>query len=375
MEIRGVVEGFYGPPYRWSDRFFLIKEFRNLNFNYYLYGPKEDPFHRKEWQKFYPEGELNKFKRLCNECRVRRITLNYALSPGAEVDLVVMKLNQLKKVGIREFSLFFDDIDAKPSITLAKMQAGIANAAMVRIKPRRLLVCPTQYSGKRSPYLETLSKLLDKRIYLLWTGPKIVSPKIARKDLSWLIGLFGNRIVLWDNYPVNDYDRSRIFLGPFRGRDPQILRILQGYLTNPMNEARTSIIPLFTLAEFFKKRGNYNPKEAITKSLKQFGLETRYSMLRQFFPSRIYTRISYETRLLKRGDFKILLDQLKSWQRFNLLDGQKWIDNLLLARDLLLEKLKDGYINQHKLRTLMISKQKDFYFENQVYHFLLTKNG
>lgn len=375
LVIKGIVEGFYGPPYRWPDRFFLIKNFKELGFNYYLYGPKQDPYHRRDWQKLYPKRTLNMFERLHRKCQRLNIRFNYALTPGGDLGLIIKKFGQMRGVGIEEFALFFDDLKVKITKDLAAQQAVIANSVAEKLKPKKLFFCPTQYSGKSSPYLITLAKVLDRQIYVLWTGPKIVSRRIDRDNLLWLINLFGKRIVLWDNYPVNDYDRSRIFLGPFRGRDPRILKNLTGYLANPMNEARISLIPLFTLAEFFKEGSAYHPKESIDRSLKRFGLKENRSMIQQFYPSRIFPRMSYETRLLKNGYWDKLLPIIEGWSHFKCFDGHQAIDNLLTARDLLIAGIRGRRPNKKKVASVEVSRDKDFYFENQAVDFLLTKRA
>ncbi|MFW5888016.1 MAG: beta-N-acetylglucosaminidase domain-containing protein, partial [Bacteriovoracia bacterium] len=40
FNIRGVIEGFYGFYYTFSERNDLIKFLGNNNFNYYIYAPK-----------------------------------------------------------------------------------------------------------------------------------------------------------------------------------------------------------------------------------------------------------------------------------------------------------------------------------------------
>jgi len=374
LVLKGIVEGFYGPPYRWSERFLLLEYFGEFGFNYYLYGPKEDPYHRKRWDRFYPPSLLKDFQRLHTEAKRQGITLNYALTPGDDLKRVVAKLGQLKKIGIEEFSLFFDDIEELPSIELAKNQAALANSVYKALRPRRLLFCPTQYSGKRSPYLEALSAYLDPEIMILWTGPEVVSRRIVVRDILPIHQLFPKRVILWDNYPVNDYDRSRIFLGPFRGREARILRYLSGYLANPMNQPRLSLIPLSTLASWLRGKGGYQPTKAIRLALKRFGLMKHYPLLRQFFPSKLYQRMSPETVLLLRRDWDRLIPRIRSWPSVDLWEGDWAVNNLLQARDLLIRYLDEKRVDGKELDRIVISRRGEggLYFENQVYNFLLT---
>jgi hyaluronoglucosaminidase len=52
INFRGIVEGFYGQPWSFDDRIELLRYFgKNIKLNTYIYGPKDDPYHR------YPLGE------------------------------------------------------------------------------------------------------------------------------------------------------------------------------------------------------------------------------------------------------------------------------------------------------------------------------
>jgi hypothetical protein len=372
LEFKGVVEGFYGPPFRWSERHLLIDFFPEFGFNYYLYGPKGDPYTRKYWARLYPDCFLEDLDRFTSACRERKITINYGLTPGREINLAVTKLNQIKKLGITDFSILFDDLKVELSDQLAQHQAQIANTIYQSLRPDRLFFCPTQYCGRVSSYLKTLGKALNSEIIILWTGPEVVSKRITGAHIRRVINGLKKRVVLWDNYPVNDYDPDRIFLGPFRGRDPAILNYLCGYLANPMNQPGVSVIPLFTLAEFLKKQEGYRPARAIQRALTRFDLSGHLLMIRQFFPSMINPRMSPEARLLKRRDLKRLLPIIKAWQSFDLLDGTWAVENLILARNILLSWITKG--DKSGLEDLRFSHRREgsIYFENQVRNLVLT---
>ena len=46
VNFRGIVEGFYGKPWDFEDRMDLLRYFGKLKLNTYIYGPKDDPYHR-----------------------------------------------------------------------------------------------------------------------------------------------------------------------------------------------------------------------------------------------------------------------------------------------------------------------------------------
>ena len=56
--IRGVIEGFYGPPWTHEERLDLIRFCANEGLDTWVHAPKDDPFHRERWREPYPETEL-----------------------------------------------------------------------------------------------------------------------------------------------------------------------------------------------------------------------------------------------------------------------------------------------------------------------------
>ena len=47
---RGVVEGFYGNPWSHKDRLRQFDFYGKNKLNVYIYGPKDDPWHRDKWR-------------------------------------------------------------------------------------------------------------------------------------------------------------------------------------------------------------------------------------------------------------------------------------------------------------------------------------
>ena len=62
MFLEGYLEGYYGRLLSWKDRSILLKTLSQLEMNTYIYGPKEDPYHRIDWFKLYPDKELKNLK-------------------------------------------------------------------------------------------------------------------------------------------------------------------------------------------------------------------------------------------------------------------------------------------------------------------------
>ncbi len=85
-----------------------------------------------------------------------------------------------------------------------------------------------------------------------WTGGHVVNDTISRAEAeARTAAVGGRRPFLWDNYPVNDgIMADQLFLGPLRGRDPDLGRACSGYATNPMVQARASLPALASIAAY-----------------------------------------------------------------------------------------------------------------------------
>lgn len=296
----GVVEGFYGRPWTHEDRFEIIRFLGEAGLNFYCYAPKDDPYHRKEWRKPYPETQFQKLLELVQASQRAGVTFCFAISPGldieysnpAEVALLLKKLEGLAKQGVRSFALFFDDVpnafrhesDAKAFPSFAAAHAKLANDVYAQLKQRdsnaSLIVCPTEYyHSDPTPYLSELASKLHPDIPIVWTGRGVCSPTIDAPDLLRIRTVLGRKPFIWDNYPVNDYDDGHIYLGPIRDRTPLIGLNVAGYWSNPMNEAELSKIPLMTIADFFQAPETYNPETSWRRAIQRIGGNRAYPYL------------------------------------------------------------------------------------------------
>jgi hyaluronoglucosaminidase len=101
-----------------------------------------------------------------------------------------------------------------------------------------------------------------------------VPASIDRVDLDAAAAAFGHRLLLWDNYPVNDFDRERLFLGPLLGRDPELAGgALDGIVANGMLQAVPSKLALATVADFARDPAVYDPASSYEQALCEHGAE------------------------------------------------------------------------------------------------------
>src|SRR5205807_10145563 len=133
----------------------------------------------------------------------------------------------------------------------------------VRQGARRLQTVPTEYLGvDDSPYKAALARQLDPSVIVQWTGPAIVSATITPTQAAAAKQVYRHDIVVWDNYPVNDYTRNHLLLGPYTGRPGGLSETLDGIVANPMLEPRASDIALFTEADYTWNGAAYLPRRS-----------------------------------------------------------------------------------------------------------------
>ncbi len=267
-KIFGVVEGFYRKPYTFKERHDLIAFLSGCGLNTYVYGPKDDIFHRKKWQQPYPDNILKEFEKLVHISEKYSINLNYALSPISEThtEEVIKKIDSMVKIGITHFSLFFDDIDVELSQRTAEAQVTAANELLGFLKSGVsnpiLFFCPTQYRGfLETAYIKTVSQALDKDIFIMWTGKQVVAKKITVLDIDKITKIIKRKPLIWDNIFANDYIPEVILRFPYCHREPEIVEMVEGILINPMNQYTKSKPLIYTAAKFFRTPHAYVPRK------------------------------------------------------------------------------------------------------------------
>ncbi len=277
--ILGIVEGFYGRPYTLKQRLELIDLLHDLGMNTYVYGPKSDAFHRRRWREPYPARKLREFELLLKRCRERQVVFVYALSPvyRPDADAVIRKIKTMVRLGIRHYSLFFDDIKVDLTRETAMTQVSIVHALHAFLKGLHrnatLSFCPTQYRGfRKTEYIKYVAENLSQKIDIFWTGKKVVARSITDLDIDRITRLLARPVLIWDNLFANDYLHGKILRFPFRRRSPRILRRTKGILINPMNDWQASKPLIHTAAAFFSNPTAYEPGPAWRKALREYGV-------------------------------------------------------------------------------------------------------
>ncbi len=84
--IRGVVEGFYGPPWTHAQRLDMVEFLAERSMNTFVYSPKDDPFLRARWREPHTGAQLEQMSELVNACDARGVQFVPALSPGLSME-------------------------------------------------------------------------------------------------------------------------------------------------------------------------------------------------------------------------------------------------------------------------------------------------
>jgi hypothetical protein len=294
--IRGVVEGFYGTPWSHAERLDRVGFCGSRGLNTYVYAPKDDPLHRDRWREPYSGEQLEQFGELAEASRDAGVELVYALAPGLSIchssdddfRALVAKADQLRHAGVQAFHLLFDDIetdfhcdeDRERFASIAAAQAHVTNHFLAEAADGPLAMCPIEYAGTQtSPYRAALRQLLDPRVLVYWTGRDVVVSGITKAEAVEAAAAFGHELLVWDNYPVNDFDPTKLFLGPLRGRAADLAEApVAGFLANPMVQCVPSKLALATVADYAGDPAGYDPERSFAAALREVGGEVIASL-------------------------------------------------------------------------------------------------
>lgn len=283
VRYRGVVEGFYGTPWSHEARLRQLRFYGENKMNTYIYGPKNDPYHScPGWRKPYPEKESAQIRELVKVATENEVNFVWAIHPGQDIKwndedrrLLIAKLESMYNLGVRSFAVFFDDISGEG--TDPHRQADLLNYIdrhFVKAKPdvTPLVMCPTEYnrswSNPKGNYLTTLGEKLDPSIQIMWTGDKVVAD-IKEESMAWINARIRRPAYIWWNFPVSDYVRDHLLLGPVYGNDTHIASAMSGFVTNPMEHAEASKIAIYGVADYAWNPGQYDAQQAWEAAIRE----------------------------------------------------------------------------------------------------------
>ncbi|MCX4525901.1 beta-N-acetylglucosaminidase domain-containing protein [Streptomyces sp. NBC_01551] len=287
--VRGITEGFYGQQWTREQRLAQLEFMGRTKQNRLLLAPGDDTYRTTGWREEYPQERKDEFRALAEQARANKVVLGWAVSPGQSMCLasaedraaLARKVDGMWELGFRAFQLQFQDVSytewgcradrvryGTGPEAAAKAHAEVAGELAAHLAARHpgaapLSLLPTEYyQDGATAYRTALAGRLDGRVEVAWTGVGVVPRTITGKELAGARAAFGHPMVTMDNYPVNDWEPGRIYLGPYVGREPAVAGGSAGMMANAMQQGTLSRIPLFTAADYSWNPRGYRPAES-----------------------------------------------------------------------------------------------------------------
>ena len=291
LQYRGVVEGFYGTPWSHETRLSLIDTYGRYKMNYYVYGPKDDPYHSSPyWREEYPAEEAAEIKELVEACNRNRVNFVWAVHPGkdikweeSDIQNLLRKFEAMYNLGVRAFAVHFDDIEGAGTNPYYQTELmNILNEDFVKVKGdvAPLIVCPTDYTRLWANPTERGSLViygneLDPSVDVFWTGDAVCSD-MTPSTMEWIATRIKRPALFWWNFPVTDYARHIMMQGPVYGLSPLLTeRETRGLVSNPMEHGEASKLALYSVADYTWNTEAYNPIDSWERGLESLAPEVK----------------------------------------------------------------------------------------------------
>ena len=285
------MEGFYGTPWSHETRLSLIDTYGRYKMNYYVYGPKDDPYHSSPyWREEYPAEEAAEIKELVEACNRNRVNFVWAVHPGkdikweeSDIQNLLRKFEAMYNLGVRAFAVHFDDIEGAGTNPYYQTELmNILNEDFVKVKGdvAPLIVCPTDYTRLWANPSERGSLViygneLDPSVDVFWTGDAVCSD-MTPSTMEWIATRIKRPALFWWNYPVTDYARHIMMQGPVYGLSPILTsEETRGLVSNPMEHGEASKLALYSVADYTWNTEAYNPIDSWERGLESLAPEVK----------------------------------------------------------------------------------------------------
>ncbi len=324
----GYIEGYYGKMLTWNDRNRILEHLQKNKMCKYLYAPKEDTYHRKNWRQPYKKTWNKNFKLFCKNACSKKIDILFGISPGIDFNFKnlddIEKNNDFKillkkcsfslKLNARSIVLQFDDIPDNFSnkknkeLSEGKAHAILANRLSDNLKSD-IYVVPRIYSDElikpTDSYLRDFGLHIKNSIKVFYCGKNVVEKKINQSSLKKVSGFLRNEIVLWDNFYANDYCPSRLFIGPWKHRSSYM-----NIMINPTGMIETDLLIIDIVGNQLLNTDYKNWKNVIIEN----DIPIHFLEISKYFKSPDFTnKPKFKTLKYKIKDVKILDELLWSW--------------------------------------------------------------
>lgn len=346
FETRGYIEGFYGKTWSNEKRLSVMKLMAKYGMNTFYYAPKDDIYHREKWRELYPEAELEALKNLFDFATENYLEFAWNIGPGLtykytsddDFNLLIEKIKSIYNIGVKTFGLLLDDIpwefqydeDKERFDSIVDAHIYLINKTYKALKEIdnsiKLTVCPTQYSGdEKGYYISKFGQGIPTDVKMFWTGAEICSRILTVRESDELFRSTNHKPLFWDNFPVNDCEMfQEMHLGAVIGREVELYKHCEGLISNVMEYAECSKIPLMTIADYLWNSVAYNPdnslknahKEILGEKAELFGYFADHlgvSCLTKYSSAFMSEKLSHINFLLSTGDKEGALKEFKEY--------------------------------------------------------------
>lgn len=298
-KYRGLVEGFYGHPWSMESRLNILDHMMRYKMNYYVYGPKADPYHAGNWRVNYPEtvtddqrklGQIttSDIQQLATHAAACKVDFVWAVHPTLGsyyisldwVDDIMTKFQQLYSLGVRHFGVSVDDMSGHPTNQAQlpdKVQQAIdekwntADAAEAD-RVGNVLFVPTCYAlNYGATYSLTPIQEISSKVEVAFTGYDCFS-NVRASSFGSMAEYIGRDPIFWWNNPVNDDHDTWLYMHGLTARwtieQTGAVDHMRGFLLNPMNQGQVSKICNFSAADYSWNPDAYNEQSSWEQALK-----------------------------------------------------------------------------------------------------------
>jgi hypothetical protein len=292
FKLRGS-KGWIWQPEQYLEEIPVMAKYK-LNFLMNCYGSMwyrtESGGYTNTWWEPMPESRKKAYAEIIRSCKEHGIIYCFAYHPqiasprpldptsDADIEQFFQHFAWAQSQGAQWFSVSLDDVSwgEKGPAVGGSQHSHLVNEILGRLREKdpqaQMIFCPVPYWGDGTnpdhrAYLEAVAREMHPDAYIFWTGDGVVTPTITRQAAESYRSIVKHRLVLWDNYPVND-NSPTMHLGPVTGRDADLCEVIDGYMSNPMcTQNQANRIPLLTCADYAYNPWSYDPGRSIGQAI------------------------------------------------------------------------------------------------------------
>lgn len=271
-KLRGIIEGYYGIPWTFDERKSLMNFMGKEKMNTFIFAPKNDLYHNEKWREAYPQEKLAELKDLVQYGKDHQIRLVWTIHPfmyqgmrfdgnyDADFQAIIQKFESLYAIGIRQFGVLADDILPTTNVieNQIRLMTDLEKWNTAKGDNEDLLFVPAAYNGVNAapvPDIETFNTSLPQNVQMMWTGETVLG-QLSEQGLASFQQLTkaptekARRPYFWLNWPTNDWNNARLFMGEGTMMKTDVVNGLPGLVTNPMPQGEASKIGIFQVADY-----------------------------------------------------------------------------------------------------------------------------